>query len=170
MPFSSITAVDCVVVVVSIYFVLLLQDHRKRGGLPYPPGPQSWPIIGICSMSRADIRGPRTRNGPRHTVRSYLSLILRNSSSGRQVMSCLFEFLARSWWCCLHRKLSRICLNCGEKRTQIGPRFLFTKCKLTNVKPCLFYLPYNPKMPDSVWIGSCLFFPRAKNGATVASY
>jgi hypothetical protein len=46
MPLPSITAVDFLVVLVSIYFVLVLQDYRRRGGLPYPPGPQSWPIIG----------------------------------------------------------------------------------------------------------------------------
>jgi hypothetical protein len=46
MQFPSITVVDCLVVLTSIYFVLVLRDHRKRRGLPYPPGPRSWPIIG----------------------------------------------------------------------------------------------------------------------------
>jgi hypothetical protein len=46
MQFPSITAVDGLVILTSFYFVLLLHDHRRRRGLPYPPGPRSWPIIG----------------------------------------------------------------------------------------------------------------------------
>jgi hypothetical protein len=37
---------DCLVAFVSIYFLLVIQDRRRRRGLPYPPGPRSWPIVG----------------------------------------------------------------------------------------------------------------------------
>ena len=46
MQFPSLTAVDYLVVSVSIYLLVVLWDHKRRRGLPYPPGPQSWPIIG----------------------------------------------------------------------------------------------------------------------------
>jgi hypothetical protein len=43
----SFTAVD-VMMMASAFFYLLFafQDHRRRKGLPYPPGPKPWPIIG----------------------------------------------------------------------------------------------------------------------------
>jgi hypothetical protein len=44
MPFPAI--LDCLVAFVSIYLVLVIRDRRRRGGLPYPPGPRSWPIFG----------------------------------------------------------------------------------------------------------------------------
>jgi len=46
MQFPSVTVVDFLVAFASIYLVLVLRDHRRRRGLPYPPGPPSWPIIG----------------------------------------------------------------------------------------------------------------------------
>jgi hypothetical protein len=46
MQFPSVTAVDFLVISLSLYLLVVLRDHRKRRGLPYPPGPQSWPIIG----------------------------------------------------------------------------------------------------------------------------
>ncbi|KAH9952755.1 cytochrome P450 [Russula dissimulans] len=46
MQFPSVTAVDFFVISLSLYLLVVLRDHRKRRGLPYPPGPQSWPIIG----------------------------------------------------------------------------------------------------------------------------
>jgi hypothetical protein len=29
-----------------LYLVIVFRDHRRRRGLPYPPGPPSRPIIG----------------------------------------------------------------------------------------------------------------------------
>jgi hypothetical protein len=42
----QINAFDCLVISLSLYFLVRFRDHRRRGGLPYPPGPPSWPIIG----------------------------------------------------------------------------------------------------------------------------
>ncbi|KAI0274190.1 cytochrome P450 [Russula aff. rugulosa BPL654] len=41
----QINAFDCLAISLSSTF-LFVRDHRRRGGLPYPPGPPSWPIIG----------------------------------------------------------------------------------------------------------------------------
>ena len=46
MQFLLINAVDCLVVSLSLYLFVVFRDHRRRGGLSYPPGPPSWPIIG----------------------------------------------------------------------------------------------------------------------------
>ena len=46
MTFPNITAVDLLVAFISVYTVLAFQDNKRRRGLPYPPGPRSWPIIG----------------------------------------------------------------------------------------------------------------------------
>ncbi|KAI0273093.1 cytochrome P450 [Russula aff. rugulosa BPL654] len=42
----QINAFDCLAISLSLYFLVRFRDHRRRGGLPYPPGPPSWPIIG----------------------------------------------------------------------------------------------------------------------------
>ena len=42
----SISAFDCFAVSLSLYLLVVFRDHRRRGGLPYPPGPPRLPIIG----------------------------------------------------------------------------------------------------------------------------
>ena len=46
MRVPHITAVDCLILSLFAYLLLVLRDHRRRRGIPYPPGPRSWPIIG----------------------------------------------------------------------------------------------------------------------------
>ncbi|KAI0291061.1 cytochrome P450 [Multifurca ochricompacta] len=46
MQFSLIVTVDCLALSVFIYTLIAFRDHRRRRGLPYPPGPPSWPVIG----------------------------------------------------------------------------------------------------------------------------
>jgi len=46
MQFFLIDAFDCFAALFFLYLLVLLRDRRRRGGLPYPPGPPSWPIIG----------------------------------------------------------------------------------------------------------------------------
>ena len=41
-----INAIDCLAVSLSLYLLFVFRDHRRRGGLPYPPGPPPRPIIG----------------------------------------------------------------------------------------------------------------------------
>ena len=40
------SVVDTLAISLLLYLLVKLRDHRKRKGLPYPPGPSSWPIIG----------------------------------------------------------------------------------------------------------------------------
>ena len=46
MQFFLINAFDCLAALFFLYLLVLFRDRRRRGGLPYPPGPPSWPIIG----------------------------------------------------------------------------------------------------------------------------
>jgi hypothetical protein len=46
MQFLLINAFDCLAISVFLYILVSLRDRRRRGGLPYPPGPPPWPIIG----------------------------------------------------------------------------------------------------------------------------
>ncbi|KAI9441790.1 cytochrome P450 [Lactarius indigo] len=46
MQLSPITAIDSLALSAFLYLLLAFRDHRRRRGLPYPPGPPSWPIIG----------------------------------------------------------------------------------------------------------------------------
>src|SRR5712675_552189 len=41
-----INAIDCLAISLFLYLLSVFRDHRRRGGLPYPPGPPPWPIIG----------------------------------------------------------------------------------------------------------------------------
>ncbi|KAH9981018.1 cytochrome P450 [Lactifluus volemus] len=44
--FSLISVLDILAAVLFLATLWAIRDHRKRGGLPYPPGPQPLPIIG----------------------------------------------------------------------------------------------------------------------------
>jgi hypothetical protein len=46
MQFLLISLVDCVAFSLFLYLLVAFRDHRRRRGLPYPPGPPPWPIIG----------------------------------------------------------------------------------------------------------------------------
>ena len=46
MQFLLINAFDCFAISLFFYLLVVYRDHRRRGGLPYPPGPLSRPIIG----------------------------------------------------------------------------------------------------------------------------
>ena len=46
MPIPVITAIDCLALFVFLYTLSAFRDNRRRRGLPYPPGPPSWPVIG----------------------------------------------------------------------------------------------------------------------------
>lgn len=46
MQFFLINALDCLVISLFLYLLVALRDHIRRGGLSYPPGPPSRPIIG----------------------------------------------------------------------------------------------------------------------------
>lgn len=41
-----INAIDSLAISLFIYLLFVFRDHRRRGGLPYPPGPPPRPIIG----------------------------------------------------------------------------------------------------------------------------
>lgn len=41
-----INCIDCLAISLFFYLLSLIRDNRRRGGLPYPPGPPPWPIIG----------------------------------------------------------------------------------------------------------------------------
>jgi hypothetical protein len=46
MQFSLLKAFDYFNALFFLYLLLHFRDRRRRGALPYPPGPPSWPIIG----------------------------------------------------------------------------------------------------------------------------
>jgi hypothetical protein len=46
MPFLFINALDCLAISLFCHFLFAFSDHRRRHGIPYPPGPPSRPIIG----------------------------------------------------------------------------------------------------------------------------
>jgi len=151
MQFPSVTAVDFLVISLSLYLLVVFRDHRKRRGLPYPPGPQSWPIIG----NLLDVPSKRpwaaytemsNRYGTGHTLPQSLSVPSLRASGG-QVTSCVFMFLASSSWCYPRHLLLRTCLKDVENFTQIGPRFRFMRCT-PNFACYLFHHIIIPNISD----------------------
>ena len=46
MLLSPITVVDFFAITAFLYLILAFRSHKARRGLPYPPGPPCWPVIG----------------------------------------------------------------------------------------------------------------------------
>ena len=46
MQFHFINAIDCLALSCFLYLIIDFRDRRRRGGLPYPPGPPLRPIVG----------------------------------------------------------------------------------------------------------------------------
>ena len=46
IPIPFIQEVYFLVLSLSLYVVVAFRDHRLWHGLPYPPGPPLWPIVG----------------------------------------------------------------------------------------------------------------------------
>ena len=46
MQLLLINVFDCFAISCFLYLLVVVRDHRRRRGLPYPPGPPSRPIIG----------------------------------------------------------------------------------------------------------------------------
>ena len=46
MQFFLINAFDCLALSFFLFLLVKFRDNRRRRGLPYPPGPPSWPIMG----------------------------------------------------------------------------------------------------------------------------
>jgi hypothetical protein len=46
MQFLLVNVVDLIALALFFYLLIAFRDHRRRQGLPYPPGPPPWPIIG----------------------------------------------------------------------------------------------------------------------------
>ena len=46
MPFLFFHAIDFLAFSLFLYLLVAFRDHRRRRGLPYPPGPPTRPMIG----------------------------------------------------------------------------------------------------------------------------
>ena len=44
--FRFLNALDCIVLALFLYLLIVFRDERRRRGFLYPPGPPSWPIMG----------------------------------------------------------------------------------------------------------------------------
>ena len=96
--------------------------------------------------------------------------------------SCVFEFLARSSWCCPRHLPSRIFSKSVEKYTQIVLYSLFIRCT-SNIRPPLSALPHDLRnyrlgvdwlllilMKGEVWSDSRKLLDRSLRPSSSASY
>ena len=44
--FPWVTGIDCLAASLFLYLFVTFRDHRRRRGVPYPPGPPPLPVIG----------------------------------------------------------------------------------------------------------------------------
>ena len=132
MHLSLFTAIDSVILSVFLYTLVAFRDHRRRRGLPYPPGPTSLPVIGnlwdlpkLSSWSAyADMSKKYGKAWPTLRVSSL-------KPSLYQAMSYAFKFSAKQSWSCARWQTSRTYLKSAESCTQIEPRFRSSRCEFS---------------------------------------
>jgi hypothetical protein len=75
---SLVVVLDLFAALLFVAALWAIRDHRRRGGLPYPPGPPSLPIIGnLLDIPREFSWLAYTRFSKKHGT----SLLLKGSSS-----------------------------------------------------------------------------------------
>ena len=121
MQFFLIHSFDCLAVSFFLLLLVKFRDNRRRRGLPYPPGPPSWPIIG----NYLDV--PTEKPWVKYTEMYKIYGGCNIHSWGRRfsqlkwrskAMSAVFALFLKSSSCCLPYHPSRISLRCAGSTTQ----------------------------------------------------
>ena len=121
MQFFLINVVGALAISLFLYLLVVFSDHRKRGGLPYPPGPLRRPIIGnlldVPKNAPWIAYSNMSKKYGRHTI---LRNWLAPAEARAKAMLFVFAFFLRSSSSCVRYQLSRISLKSAGKYTQIG--------------------------------------------------
>jgi hypothetical protein len=157
MQLLLINLFDCLAISSFLYLLLIFRDHRRRGGLPYPPGPPSRPIIGNLLDFPKDMPwSAYAEMSKKYGMRIILGTLVPPSLNPRsKATSFVFAFFLRSSSCCAHHQPSRISSRSEEKYTQIG-----LPCRSWKCTSCSGLFPIsrhvdNPLLPllGSIWTG-----------------
>jgi hypothetical protein len=125
-----INVFDCFVISCFLYLLVVFRDHRRRRGLPYPPGPPSRPIIGNLLDFPKDMPwSAYAKMSKKHGMCIILeTLVLPSSNPHSKATLSVFAFFLRSSSCCAHYQPLRISSRSEGKSTRIGLPCQSRKC------------------------------------------
>ena len=84
---SLMSALDILVLVVSIAAFFVIRDYRRRRGLSYPPGPRPLPLIGnLLDIPKEFSWVAYTQLSKKHGI---ISLSRSKTSDGRDARRCI---------------------------------------------------------------------------------
>ena len=144
MQLRLINVFDCLAISCFLYFLVVFRDHRRRRGLPYPPGPPSRPIIGNLLDFPKDMHwSAYAEMSKKYGMRIILvseTLVppsLNTHSKATLFVFALFLRSSSSWVRC---QPSRISSRSEGRSTQIGLPCQSWKCTswglFPNRPPC----------------------------------
>jgi hypothetical protein len=130
MQLLLINLFNCLAISSFLYLLLVFRDHRRRRGLPYPPGPPSRPIIGNLLDFPKDMPwSAYAEMSKKYGMRIILgTLVLPSSNPHPKATLFVFAFFLRSSSCCVHYQPLRMSSRSEGKSTQKGLPCQSRKC------------------------------------------
>ncbi len=137
--FPFVTAVGIMIISTFSYLLFAFRDHKRRRGLPYPPGPRPWPIIGnLLDSPKQSQWTAYTELSKEHglgdVITGYCTPLTETSSHFHQATFCPFKFLGKLSWCSVPCPRSKTYLKSVGKSTRI---VLLGRCIKCAQNPCL---------------------------------
>jgi len=144
MQLLLINVFDCLAISCFLYLLVVFRDHRRRRGLPYPPGPPSRPIIGNLLDFPKDMPwsayAEMSQNYGMRIILVSETLVFPILNTHSKATLFVFALFLRSSSCCVRYQPSRISSRSEGRSTQIGlpcPSWKCTSCGLfPNRPPC----------------------------------
>ena len=131
MQILLINVFDCFFISCFLYLLTVFSDHRRRRGLPYPPGPPSRPIIGNLLDFPKDMPwSAYAEMSKKYGMGVILgTVVLPSLNPYPKATLFVFAFSLRSSSSCVHRLPLRISSRSEGIFTQIGLPCQSRKCK-----------------------------------------
>ena len=130
MHLLLVNVFDCLAISCLLYLLVVFRDHRRRRGMPYPPGPPPQPIIGnLIDFPKDTPWSAYTEMSKKYGMRIILwELVLPSLSPHSKATLFIFGFFLKSSSCCVHHQPSKISSRSEGKSTQIGLPCQSLKC------------------------------------------
>ena len=130
MQLLLINVLDSLAISCFLYLLVVFRDHRKRRGLPYPPGPPSRPVIGNLLDIPKDIPWSAYAEMSKKYGTGVIlgTLVLPSLNPHPKATLFVFAFSLKSSSSCVHRLPLRISSRNEGIFTQIGLPCQSRKC------------------------------------------
>jgi hypothetical protein len=143
MQLLLINVFDCFAISCFLYLLVVFRDHRRRRGLPYPPGPPSRPVIGNLLDFPNDMPwSAYAEMSKKYGMGVILgTLVLSSLNPHSKATLFVFAFFLRSSSSCVHYQPLRISSRSEGTSIQIGLPCQSRKCTscsglFSNQPPC----------------------------------